>query len=320
MYPMLKEGVTLGTFCLEGSDEVFYYAENAAGKEFQMGRGLWEALAAADGTRPLALPGQTRGLLAALKRDGLLQTSRFVRGDGLCNRWILLPFRRGCRGGPLSRGVNAALPAASLLLFAMGVYAVLTAGTAAGDPNVWLCLLGLLASLALHEGGHLAAALACGYPVGDMGVLLLGVLPMGAYVAYGEKENASKGDRLQLALSGVEVNLLIAGGCFLAAALGAPLAGTLMALAKGNVFLAGLNLIPASWVDGGAALNALCEVEDVGGLARKWLGDRDRRKKLLRAGRSGYACLGLFAVSLLADALLWLLLGLDMVFLVSGFF
>ena len=60
MYPVLKEGVSIGTFHYEGSDTIHYYIENADGEEFEISRRLWDALLKADGTRPLDLPDNGR--------------------------------------------------------------------------------------------------------------------------------------------------------------------------------------------------------------------------------------------------------------------
>ena len=62
MYPVLKEGVSIGTFHYEGSDTIHYYIENADGEEFEISRRLWDALLKADGTRPLDLPDNGQGL------------------------------------------------------------------------------------------------------------------------------------------------------------------------------------------------------------------------------------------------------------------
>ena len=49
MYPVLKEGVSVGTFQYEGSDTTHYYIENADGEEFEINCSLWKALLHADG-------------------------------------------------------------------------------------------------------------------------------------------------------------------------------------------------------------------------------------------------------------------------------
>ena len=72
MYPVLKEGVTIGTFRYEGSEKIHYYAENPNGKEFELSHRLWNALLQADGTHPLDLPDKGHRVLPKLKRYGLV--------------------------------------------------------------------------------------------------------------------------------------------------------------------------------------------------------------------------------------------------------
>lgn len=55
MYPMLKEGITIGAFSYEGSDETHYFVENGKGGEFEISYALYKALVHADGTKPLRL-------------------------------------------------------------------------------------------------------------------------------------------------------------------------------------------------------------------------------------------------------------------------
>ena len=76
MYPVLKEGVSIGTFQYEGSDIAHYYIENADGEEFEISHRLRDALLQADGTRPLNLPNNGSRVLPKLKRLGLVRTSR----------------------------------------------------------------------------------------------------------------------------------------------------------------------------------------------------------------------------------------------------
>ena len=189
MYPVLKEGVSIGTFRYEGSDATHYYIENADGVEFEISRRLWDALLKADGTRPLDLPDNGRRILPKLKRHGLVRTSRFVQDDGLFNRFILFPIGNRLQAGRLIfKSLNAALPAVAILIFAIGIYVTTTEGEGSGYNFSWWLYYGLIAlSLALHELGHLIAGLAYGYNISDTGILLLGIIPFGAYVAHEDK-------------------------------------------------------------------------------------------------------------------------------------
>lgn len=122
MYPVLKEGVFIGTFHYEGSDTAHYYIENADGEKFEISNRLWNALLQADGTRPLNLPNNGSRVLPKLKQLGLVRTSRFIRDDGIFNRFILLPIgSRSQNNRLICKAINAALPVASVLIFAIGV-------------------------------------------------------------------------------------------------------------------------------------------------------------------------------------------------------
>lgn len=217
MYPVLKEGVSIGTFQYEGSDATHYFIENADGEEFEISSRLWDALLKADGTRPLDLPDNGRRVLPKLKRHGLVRTSRFVQDDGLFNRFILFPIGNRLQAGKLIfKALNAALPAVAILIFAIGIYVTTSDGEGSGYNFSWWLYYGLIAlSLALHELGHLVAGLAYGYKISDTGILLLGIIPLGAYVAHEDKKDATKAEKIQFALAGVEVNLLFAGICLL---------------------------------------------------------------------------------------------------------
>ncbi len=221
MYPVLKEGVSIGAFRYKGSDTTHYFIKNADGKGFEISHRLCDALLQADGTRHLNLPDNGRRILPKLERHGLIRTSRFIRNGSIINRFILFPFGNRCRNGSkVCKAISAALPVISVMLFVISVYLMKSSGAVIGSYFNWWLYFGLIVcSLALHEAGHLAAGLAYGYKISDIGVLLLGIILIGAYVAHEGKKNAARSERIQLALAGVEANLLIAGICLLAAML-----------------------------------------------------------------------------------------------------
>ncbi len=316
MYPILREGVSIGTFQYEGFDDTtHYYIENADGEGFEIGRRLWDALLKADGTRPLDLPDNGRRILPKLKKHGLVCTSRFVRNDGIYNRFILLPIGNKLQAGKLIfKAINATLPAVSLFIFALGIYLIKSNGSGGGyNFNLWVYYSLLTLSIALHEVGHIVAGLAYGYRISDIGVLLLGIIPVGAYVAHEDKKDASNAERIQFALAGIEVNLLIAGICLILALLYCPLSLTMIWVGNMNVALAGINLLPATGLDGESALSTICGVDNIGELAKKWLLSKRRRQKLLSSGLQGYACFCIFSITLISKVILWLLIGLNIV-------
>lgn len=322
MYPMLREGVSIGTFSYEGSDTTHYYIENADGEEFEITCRLRDALLQVDGTRPLDLPDNGRTILPKLERCGLVQTSRFVRDNGIFNRFILFPIGNRCRNNSsVCKAINAALPVVSVLIFAISVYLMKSNGAVVGYQfNWWLYIALLVFSLALHEAGHLIAGLSYGYKISDIGILLLGLIPIGAYVAHEGKKDASKFEKVQFALAGIEINLLIAGVCLLVSMHYYPLSLVVVSVANINVVLAGINLLPAEGLDGESVLSAVCEVDSISEVAKKCLFNKRRRQKLLRSGFSGCACFCVLAISIISKVLLWLLVGLDIVSVFFNFF
>ena len=322
MHPVIKEGVSIGTFEYEGSDDVHYFVENAEGEEFEISYKLWKALLGADGTRPLSLPDGGRDIIPRLKQDGIIQTSRFLRGKESMNRFVLFPVGSRSRGfRPYCRLANAALFLSAVPVFAAGVYLTASGDPALGDFFSWFLYYGLiLCSMFLHEAGHLIAGIAYGYRITDMGILLFGILPVGAYVAHEDRKKASRGQRIQFALAGIEMNLLLAGICLLTAMHSVSLSLLMLGVANINVVFAAVNLLPARGLDGESALSALCGVESISETAKEWLFSRKLRRKLLRAGLQGYLYFGVFALTLAARVIFWLLAVVDIVYVLHSLF
>lgn len=313
MYPMLKEGVSIGTFQYDDSETIHYYIENADGNEFEISRRLWLALIKADGTRPLNLPNRGRKLLPALKKYGLVQTSRFIWNNGIIGRCILLPIGSRIQNSiSLYKVINTILPVIAVLIFTMGAYLMTSSNIEIGYNVNWSLYYSLLiCSLVLHEAGHLVAGLAYGYKISDIGILLFGIIPIGAYVAHEDKKDATKAEKIQFALAGIELNLLVAGVCFLVAVyLRSP---TMSAVANINIFFSCINLLPASGLDGEHALSAVCEVNSINKVARKWLVNKKRRNKLFHSGILGYICLSIFVFSIISNIIILLLICLNII-------
>lgn len=324
MYPMVKEGVSIGTFEDEDSGVTHYYIENSNGDEFEISHRLWLALLNADGTKPLDLPNEGRRILPTLKRHGLIRTSRFVREGGVFSRFIIFPIsnklEKGCQ---FCRGINTVLPVAAILILAISVCLMFFDGVSAGDYFNWWLYYGILVmSLTLHEIGHLIAGLAYGYKIRDTGILLLGIIPIGAYLAYDDSENdPTWKEKMQLFLAGIEVNLLVAGICFLLSRLDdSTLSAAMFLAAKINLILAGVNLLPVQGLDGEFALSAFFGVKSISVIAKKWLTDKKRRKKLCHSGLVGYICLCTFSFTLISKVLFWFLVGFNIVIVLFGLF
>lgn len=318
MYPMLNQGVELGTFTYEGSEDEHYYAINPNGDEFEISARIAHELERADGTRELKL---RKRIIKELKDSGLIHTSRFVKGDDF-NRFILFPISaRALKYRDICLLINSLLPIVSVLTFVAGIFLKFESTSYWEDDfNLFVYYGILVVSLLSHECGHLVAGLAYGYSISELGVLLFGMIPVGAYVAHGEKENVRKCDRIQFSLAGIEVNLMIAGICLLGSMEIWSLSGTLFSIACLNVALAILNILPAQGLDGETALSDALGVESINALARKWLHRPKLRKRLLRSGYKGYAYMCLFGFSILCDAAVWLVLGADVLYAVISIF
>ena len=169
-----------------------------------------------------------------------------------------------------------------------------------------------------HEMGHLIAGISAKYNFSDAGILLLGLFPIGAYVAHEEKKNATKAEKLKLALSGILVNLLIAGILFSGSVLSSTTDYTFIAAAQINCILAAVNLLPAEGLDGESALSALLGVESISETAKKWIMNTKHRRKLFHSGFTGYASFCLFGFIMLSKVLFWVLIVGDAIFAIFG--
>lgn len=321
MYPMLKEGISIGTFNYEGSNEAQYFVQNRDGEEFEISHELYKALIHADGTGPLKVRncGATR-LIEELDRCGIIQTTRFVSDEGLFNRFIVLPIgSRARKYRSYCMVLNQLIPLVAILMFVVGiVFYLTTENTMYYEFNTFVYYGLVILSLAAHEAGHLIAGISARYKFSDAGILLLGVVPIGAYVAHEEKRNATKKEKLQLALSGILINLLIAGILFALSSVSSSTDYTLVAVAKINCILVAVNLLPAEGLDGESALSALLDVESISEIAKNCLLNPKRRRKLFNSGISGYVSLCLFGFITLSKILVWALIFGDAIGAVIG--
>lgn len=266
MNPMLKEGTFTWSFYDKYTDTTHYYVENAVGDEFEIDCRLYRALSKADGTKPLDLPDKGKQILPLLKKYGVVQTSRFIQCDGPFNRFILFSTGNTLRyAGPLCKVLNFILPIASIFFFTIGISLSVFGGMHTEyDYNLWLYSVLFVFSLALHELGHLIAGLAYDYKISDVGVLLVSIFPVGGYVSYDEREGSSRTEKIQMALAGIEMDLLFAGVCFLFAITQCnQVATTMNVVAIMSLLMVGINLLPISGFDGEAALSALCGVNSI---------------------------------------------------------
>ena len=172
--------------------------------------------------------------------------------------------------------LNFILPIASIFFFTIGLSLSIFDGMQTEyDYNLWLYSVLFIFSLALHELGHLIAGLAYDYKISDVGVLLVSVFPVGGYVSYDEREGSSRTEKIQMALAGIEMDLLFAGVCFLFAITQChQVAATMNVVAIMNLLMVGMNLLPISGFDGEAALSALCGVNSISDTIKKRVDNR----------------------------------------------
>lgn len=291
MYPLLRDGVKMGTFSSGDSAEKRFYVSNNKGEDYEVSLELFQELSKADGTRHLNL---SRKVVGQLKKYRIITTSRFVV-EGFINRYIVLIIGNSTK--PFESVfclMNILLPYCATVIFILGV---VIKAFVKEEANVELCLplyYGLLiASLAAHECGHLISAISAGYQVTDIGILLLGIFPIGAYTTYQEGEHAAIKQKIQVSLSGIEMNLLLAG-VFLLLSVICPWSGTLVMIANVNIVLVLLNSIPAFGLDGEALLNDVFNVESISRIAYRYLLKKRKRRELLRLGHIGWMYFVLF--------------------------
>ena len=326
MKPMLESGITLGEYVAErGGKEVCtgYYVENCDGEEFKISHEMYQLLLHADGRHSFKLDGvssaRMRRIQSEMVRCKIIRTSRFVR-NGLINQFTLLPIGEGSkRTKHLLEPVNRLLPWFALLWFAIGVYATYCVAVNenwSSDFSIPIMVVLIVASILIHEGGHLIAAIAYGCKAREIGVLLLGVIPCGAYV---ETLGAPKGKRegVQLYLAGPESNVLLAGIYMLLANIISAYEITFVVAAAASFALGLANCIPAFGSDGHYALSSALGVDSLHDIAKKTLFNRTARRRLLAAGSAGVKCLCLLSGVLLSDILVVCLIGVDVVQIVQ---
>ena len=209
MHPRLRDGVSLGAFQKESSEH--YYVENEWEERFEISYWVYRELMHADGTHPVRL---SNSLVDKLKKEKILTASRFVF-EGIISRFILITFGKNlARFQPICRWINVVLPLLAVSLFAVSVSVKQTHDySGSSDLNYILYYMLIIFSLLVHEVGHLVSGIAYGYRFKQLGMLLLGILPIGAYVSYEDKKELNRLSQVQFSLAGIEANVLMAAVC-----------------------------------------------------------------------------------------------------------
>lgn len=317
MHPMLRDGVSIGTFTNdEYPGEEFYYAENASGEQYELGYNVFREILHADGTHPLRLPAK---LVYKLKKAKILSTNRYVF-DGIHSRFILLPIGENAKKyRSVCRLINYVLPVVSVLLFLSACILKKNRNDFyMGDLNIPIYYLLIIFSLTLHEAAHFVAGNSYGYKFTEAGLLLAVIFPIGAYVAHHDKKNIHGRYRAQFSLAGIEANLLMSALFLFLSMNASSLDWTFVMAANINIVLSMLNALPAKGLDGEQALSALLGM-DIAKNSKRFL-NRKYRRKLLRSGATGYTVAAIYAFSLLSTMAVSALILYDFANLILSFF
>lgn len=313
MYPLIKDGGFIGTVTYKSSGEIYYFLENAKGKKIFVNYDLWNIFNETSDAGFVKLPNKYNSIIPLLKKYDFIQTSRFVKGKGVFNYCILFS---GCENWKTSKRfvqvLNRILPIISVITFVIGLKLFRDKSVhLTGGFNIWIFFGLMILSVCLHELGHLMTNIACGNKVLSIGVTLVGFFPSGAYVSYLERKDIQKIEKIQIALSGIEMNILISGICFLGASIFPSVTYLLYLTAINNLVLTFFNLIPASGLDGEAALSALLEVKSINEIAKKMIFKKRYRYRLFHSGIAGYFCFFILTMILIFQLILWIIIAFD---------
>lgn len=203
--------------------------------------------------------------------------------------------RRIRRLRPLARLVSGLLPWCGPLSLLAGCTAMALARLSLRQLLLELCMTELLVALpgiALHEIGHMVAAIADGRAVDEVGIYVCGWRVTSAYVSMDRHHNDRSG--VQQALAGVRAESLYAGILLLL--------GTVwnrpvfVATSVCHIFSITEQLLPLAQHDGEAALSARLGVESIAALAKITFAQPVRWRQLLHRGADGRRALVLLAL------------------------
>ena len=149
-----------------------------------------------------------------------------------------------------------------------------------------------LPGIALHEIGHMIAAIADGCAVDEVGIYVCGWSVTSAYVSMDKHRNDRSG--VQQALAGVRAESLYAGILlFLGTVWYHPI---FVATSVFHIFSITEQLLPFAQHDGESALSARLGVESIAALAKATFAQPARWRQLLHRGADGRRALVLLAL------------------------
>lgn len=206
--------------------------------------------------------------------------------------------RRIRRLRPLARLVSGLLPWCGPLSLLAGCTAMALARLSLRQLLLELCMTELLVALALalpgialHEIGHMVAAIADGCAVDEVGIYVCGWSVTSAYVSMDKHRNDRSG--VQQALAGVRAESLYAGVLLLLGTWNRPV---FVATSVCHIFSITEQLLPLAQHDGEAALSARLGVESIAALAKITFAQPVRWRQLLHRGADGRRALVLLAL------------------------
>lgn len=206
--------------------------------------------------------------------------------------------RRIRRLRPLARLVSGLLPWCGPLSLLAGCTAMALARLSLRQLLLQLCMTELLVALALalpeialHEIGHMVAAIADGCAVDEVGIYVCGWRVTSAYVSMDKHRNDRSG--VQQALAGVRAESLYAGVLLLLGTWNHPV---FVATSVCHIFSITEQLLPLAQHDGEAALSARLGVESIAALAKITFAQPVRWRQLLHRGADGRRALVLLAL------------------------
>lgn len=204
--------------------------------------------------------------------------------------------RRIRRLRPLARLVSGLLPWCGPLSLLAGCTAMALARLSLRQLLLELSMTELLVALALalpgialHEIGHMVAAIADGCAVDEVGIYVCGWRVTSAYVSMDKHRNDRSG--VQQALAGVRAESLYAGILLLLG--NRPV---FVATSVCHIFSITEQLLPLAQHDGEAALSARLGVESIAALAKITFAQPVRWRQLLHRGADGRRALVLLAL------------------------
>ncbi len=203
---------------------------------------------------------------------------------------------------PAARVYSALLPKLSIMVFLLGCLTVFLRKTPlSGESPTLPFLLGLALLTFLHELAHITVSVACGCPVDEIGILLHGPFPIGAYIEATPPQRARQ--HIRVSLAGLESDLLAVGVLLLMQSFTG--SRFCMELAFFNFLSVLSNAAPISGRDGEHALSIQLGIENVALLSKVILATPLWRRRILRRGFNGWMALCFLLIIRCASAIVF---------------